>query len=259
MVGLRSGRSPRSALLALAALVLVACVAPPLAVLAREHVATEALQFALLGYVVPPLFALGLSGERRARLAGFPLGERAVMRRTKTAGPGQRRPLRRPRATVVFVTFVLLALAWRSPAAVNGLHRHPALLILEVLSLTVAGCALWIELVDRSAATATIPGPMRMAMAAVSMWSIWIVAYLLGFATVPWYRSFHHVTGGLSMAADQEIACAILWAFPGITFIPMIFAQLVSWLRSEEGKTASTRPDKGGGAISQRQPSAPMA
>jgi cytochrome c oxidase assembly factor CtaG len=222
-------------LLLLAAVTLLACLLPPLALLAREHVAIEALRFALLGYVVPPLLVIGLPPSLRARLAGFPLGERAQLRRSAVAPPGQRHPLRRPRALIAPVAFVATALVCRTPEVVNGVRDHPALIVVEAAALLVTGVALWIELVDTSDATALTPGPLRMATAAISMWSIWIVAYLLGFATIPWYRSFHHVAGGLSLAADQEIACWILWAIPGFVFIPVVFAHLTSWLRKEDG------------------------
>lgn len=237
----------RGWLLVVAALVLLACLVPPLGVLAREHVSTEALQFALLAYAAPALVALGLPTATRSRLAGVPLGARAVARRSAVAGPGQRRPMRRPRSVVVLVAFAAVALLWRTPIAVNALQGEAWVAVIEAASLLVAGTALWVELTDNSAATATLNGPMRMAMAALSMWSIWIVAYMLGFSDVPWYRSFHHSPGGLSLAADQQIACWILWAVPGLAFVPVVFQRLVAWLRQEErGSSGSPRPPAAG-------------
>ena len=231
----------RGMLLVLAPVVLLACLLPPLATLAREHVLAEALRFALLGYVVPPLLVLGLPVAVRDRLAGLPLGRRAAARRESTAGPGQRHPLRRPRSLVAPVAFVACAIVCRTPDVVNGVRNDPVLVLVEAAALLGTGCALWVELLDTSAATAVTPGPLRMAMAAIPMWSIWIVAYMLGFSSIAWYRSFHHVAGGLSLAADQEIACWILWAIPGLVFVPVVFFTLASWLGGEERRAGNSR------------------
>ena len=39
---------------------------------------------------------------------------------------------------------------------------------------------------------------------------------------------------GLSLAADQQVTTGVLWAIAACAFIPVIFWNLVVWLRSEE-------------------------
>ena len=43
------------------------------------------------------------------------------------------------------------------------------------------------------------------------MWMFWILAYIMGLSNHTFYPNFHHATGGLSAAADQQIASALFW------------------------------------------------
>jgi cytochrome c oxidase assembly factor CtaG len=76
---------------------------------------------------------------------------------------------------------------------------------------------------------------VRIAVAAVSMWTIWVLAYLVAMSPHDWYRAYHHMSGhGLSLAADQQIAAGVLWFLAASCFVPLIFWNLLQWLRSEE-------------------------
>ena len=55
------------------------------------------------------------------------------------------------------------------------------------------------------------------------MWTFWILAYVIGLSNHGFYRNFHHVAGGLSQAADQQIASALLWFAAAAAFVPVIF------------------------------------
>ncbi len=63
----------------------------------------------------------------------------------------------------------------------------------------------------------------RAVLAAVAMWAFWILAYVLGLSNHDFYRNFPHVPGGLSAAADQQIASAVLWFVAAASFVPVIF------------------------------------
>jgi len=74
-----------------------------------------------------------------------------------------------------------------------------------------------------------------MVVAAVAMWATWVVAYLLGFSHVSWFPAYHHRAGhGLSLVADQALATGILWAAAGLTFVPVVFVNLIRWLSHDE-------------------------
>jgi hypothetical protein len=59
--------------------------------------------------------------------------------------------------------------------------------------------------------------------AAVAMWTIWVLAYILGFSRLAWFRAYAH-GARLSPVADQEIAAGIMWAVPALCFVPVVFA-----------------------------------
>src|SRR5581483_5007019 len=72
-----------------------------------------------------------------------------------------------------------VCLVWRLPPVMDTLARHPALLTVELLTLLAAGIALWLELVNSPPFRPWLHGPPRAAIAALAMWSLWIVAYVL--------------------------------------------------------------------------------
>ena len=39
---------------------------------------------------------------------------------------------------------------------------------------------------------------------------------------------------GLSAAADQQLAVAIMWAVPALCFPPVIYCMVITWLRDSE-------------------------
>jgi hypothetical protein len=53
--------------------------------------------------------------------------------------------------------------------------------------------------------------------------------------------------GALSVAADQQIAIAIMWAVPAICFVPVIYALVISWLgeREDPGRQSAMTPPAG--------------
>ena len=139
------------------------------------------------------------------------------------------------RSTLLLGLFMVSAVAWRTPGAVDALERHPWLLVLEAVSLVVVGVAFWSELVETGPLMARSRRPLRALMAAVAMWTVWIVAYLVGFSSSAWYPAFHHVAGhGLSTAADQQLSTGVLWFFAAVAFMPVVFRNVIVWLRAQD-------------------------
>ena len=98
-----------------------------------------------------------------------------------------------------------------------------------------AGVGLWLELVESPPFSPRLARPKRIALAAVAMWTIWVTAYLVGLSHASVYRSYAHVAGrDLSVSADQALTTGILWVTSLCAFIPVIFSNLVLWLRSDE-------------------------
>jgi cytochrome c oxidase assembly factor CtaG len=147
-----------------------------------------------------------------------------------------RRRHRDPYRAVLFAgCFLAVMILWRTPLGVNGIVRHPWLVLLEAVTLTPAGVFLWLELVESLPLVPRLTRPHRIAMAAVCMWTIWVMAYLVGLSHGSWYTAFaHHAGGGLSVSADQQLTTGVIWLISGCAFVPLVFWNLFRWLQSEE-------------------------
>jgi cytochrome c oxidase assembly factor CtaG len=72
-------------------------------------------------------------------------------------------------------------------------------------------------------------------LGALTLWFVWIEAYLVAMSQSGWYRNFHHVAGGgLSRAADQQVAAVVLWFIATVIFVPVIFVNALRWLKQGE-------------------------
>jgi cytochrome c oxidase assembly factor CtaG len=220
-----------------AALVLVS-VLPPLVTLAHRYIFAESLQFALSGLGAPALIVLGApwrmlwlargpgrtpAGEASGRSG--PLDRLAGVRRQRTSFL---------RAAGFLAAFVAVGVAWRLPPVMDAVARHPALVAAELVTLLVAGTGLWLELVGSPPLRPRLPHPQRAAVAALAMWSTWIAAYVLGLANGAVFHAYDPAGSGLSPVADQEITAGLVWAVAGVSFVPVVFASLLAWLKDSD-------------------------
>ena len=138
--------------------------------------------------------------------------------------------------------FLAVVIAWRVPGSVDAIATHPALALLEAVTLVPVGVGFWLELIGSPPLEPRASRPQRMALAAVAMWVVWLLAYLIGFSRGAWFPAYHHVAGrGLSLSGDQQVTAAVLWFVSLCCFVPVIFANLVRWLRSEENPDEELR------------------
>jgi cytochrome c oxidase assembly factor CtaG len=240
---IRVGRVDVRLVLSLSALVvLVGALVPPLSTAARRVEVYEALQFALLAIGVPVLAVLGAPWQLLGLAARSPDATDAegvaIVHRPRIADRVAAGRLRHPEVirTIAFlVVDMAMVVLWRIPVSVDALSRHGWLALLEALSLGAAGIGLWLELVESPPLSPRLPRPKRIAVAAVAMWTFWVTAYLVGLSDTSVYRTFPHVAGrDLSVSADQELVTGVLWLASLCVFIPVIFSNLVLWLRSDE-------------------------
>ena len=233
--------------LALAAVVLIlGMLLPPVGTYARHYALAEALQYVVFAVAVPALLVLGSPW----RLVGLSRRPGANSGRSPGLAYDLTRP-RRPgaaRAVAVLVAFVALVIAWRVPVLLSALARNRGLAVAEMMTLGAAGSALWLELVPSPPLLPGLSRPQRAAMAAASMWAIWVLAYITGMSKVAWPAAYSHVTGhGLSSAADQQFAVAVMWAVPALCFAPVIYGVIIAWLRDSSDPDEELR-EAGAGA-----------
>lgn len=224
---------PRVRWLAAIGLVLVVIVLlPPLEALARRYLFVESIQFSAFAIVAPALVVVGSpwgTGQRMVRLA-----QARQARQARLA----------PRRAVAFLmAWIAVAVSWRLPPVLDALQRHPLLTVLELATALPAGVGLWLELVPSRPFTPRAVRPLRAFMAALAMWSVWGVAYALGFATGAVVHGYDPAGSSLGTVSDQEIAVGLLWAVSGACFIPVIFAALLTWLRDGGGSDAESAAD----------------
>lgn len=229
-------RANRLSLAGAAAVVAVA-LCPPVGTVAHQYAFVETVQFALLAFAAPALLVFGRPWPNARR--GGPWD--ALARRLEALEDRRRHHPYVWRALVYVVIYVGLVILWRTPAWMDGLARHEWLVAPEALSLGVAGTGVWLELVGCPPFSPRLPRPWRAVVAAVCMWPVWITAYVEGFAHVAWYRAFDHSGGLMSASMDQEIATGILWFTAALTFVPVVFADLVRWLQHDEDPDAELR------------------
>ena len=215
-------------------------VLPPAATYARQYAFAGALQFAVFAVLAPALLGLGIPSRaaRPRRLTGEDAGMRLPPARV---------------AAWRLLPFIGLVIIWRLPAVLDALARYPALPAAELVTLAGSGLGLW-----RAIAGLTQPGPLprplRAAMAAAAMWTIWIIAYVTGMSAATLTPRTAAAARSLGSAVDRQIAAAVLWAVPAICFAPVVYYMLVTWLgdrdKQEDEHLALTgpgpaRPDPG--------------
>lgn len=232
--------------LALVAVVLIAAMLlPPVWSYARHYVFVESLQFVIFATAAPALLVLGapwrvlLLSRRPGRDPGLPGGGAGLadrLARSRSHRPGLRRP------AAVLAVFTALVIVWRLPVMVNALARNPVLEVVEMVTLVAAGSGLWLELVESPPLLPGLSRPQRAAAAALTMWTIWILAYIMGFSHVAWFTAYGHAAArGLGTAADQQVATGILWAVPALCFAPVFYGMFVAWLRNSEDPDTELR------------------
>jgi len=246
-----------------AVLVAVAALVPPLGTVARRTEYAAALQFSLLAIALPALVTLGAPWSLLG-LAGPP--RRGRPRPLDALADRRLRHRELPWSIAFIAVDLVVAAVWHAPGVVASVSSHPWLAVVEAVTLLVLGVGLWLELISSPPLVPRSGHLRRAVLAAITMWVFWILAYLVGLSNHGFYRSFHHVAGGLSAAADEEIAAVILWFVATLAFVPVIFWNALTWLQSEEDpdsellqvaraeRRRGTAPDIGPGDVSASGP-----
>ena len=200
----------RPALLPVGAILSLALVLPWAVAGASHNPVVQALQWLVFGVATPALLALGWGAPaiRARRLMPF-------------------RPRPALIAAVTLLPYLALIIAWRLPAAVAAQAGSEAYTILEMVTLVAVGYVLWTALTGGAPPASTLPRPLRAAMAAVAMWTIWVIAYITGMSVT----GLTHAQAG---ADSRELAVAIMWAVPAVCYLPVIYVMMMRWLGERE-------------------------
>jgi cytochrome c oxidase assembly factor CtaG len=238
---------------------IVMAILPPVETLARRYLFVGSIQFCLLSMAGPVLIVLGapwrvlrLSRGRAEEPAGRPHQAGAPLGFADRLAAGRRRRPSFVRAAGFLAWWVSVCLCWRLPPVLDALARYPVLSLAELATLVPAGVGLWLELVNSPPLAPRLTRPPRAAIAALAMWSIWVIAYVLGFAGRAVVHAYDGLGSSLSTVADQEITVFVLWLAAACCFVPVIFASLLTWLR--DGADPGEEPASSGVRGWGRQP-----
>lgn len=216
---------------ALAPVAVLVVLVPPISGLAQRYDWAEALQFVMFALVAPGLL-----------VAGAPWPWLGLGRPAAALAEARRRHPERVRSAALVAVALACMVSWRVPAAVDALRPGGGLVALEVATLGLSGTVLWLECLSSPPLGPRSSRPVRMGVAAVSMWTIWVLAYLVAMSTGDWYRAYRHVPGhGLSLVADQQVTAGVMWAVASACFVPIIFFNLFHWLHDEEDPDEALR------------------
>lgn len=181
------------------------------------HVWGEALQFGLLAFWAPLLAVLSAPVPPFRALAGRPVA------RTSRHSPVGALP--------ALAAYLAVTIGWRLPVAVDAIATDRSFLALEAVSLLVGAFFLWVALIGSPPYLGIPVRPRRIGLAAVSMWSVWVFAYAVGFSASAFYPAY----GVANPPIDgQELSVAILWATSAAAFVPVVFVNLARWLGTEQ-------------------------
>jgi cytochrome c oxidase assembly factor CtaG len=230
-------------ILAVSALALwVVALTPPLLALTGEYEFVQGIQYCLFAIAIPCLVVVARPwrwlGFTSSEVRGADQGhEMPTSRQRRLDRWAQVRSARHGyrRSVTYLCLFIGQSILWRSAPVVDALIRHPWLSVFESVALVVGGVFLWLELVDSPPFRPTIARPYRLGMAAIALWTQWVIAYLMALDKNPWYSGFRHVSGRLlTLAADQQLTTALVWFITATAFVPVVFSNLLRWLKSED-------------------------
>jgi cytochrome c oxidase assembly factor CtaG len=228
--------APRRWLAAAGIVLVVACLVPPLSVLARRYLFVESIQFCVFAMAAPALMVLGAPWS----LARWPPGlVRLADRLAGRLAAAQRRRASFVPALGYLAAWAAVCLCWRLPPVLDALARHPVLIAPEAITLAAAGTGLWLELVPSPPVAPRLRPPQRAFIAVLAMWFTWAVAYVLGFAGHAVVHAYDGAGSHLATVADQEITVFVVWAVAAVCFIPVIVVMGLTWLK--EGADADDR------------------
>lgn len=201
-------------------MLLVLALVPPVSTWARRYDFVEAIQFCVLAIAVPAFYVLG------APFSG--------LRIASSLGDGRQRHPEAIRSLGFLLLAVGVNVAWRTVPAVDALARNRWLVVVEAVTLVAAGIGLWLELVPSPPLSPRATRPMRILIGAVAMWALWVTAYAVGLSGAQVYTAFHHTPGSISVAADQELATAMIWFLALCAFVPVLFYNLARFMHEGE-------------------------
>ncbi|MGA7989532.1 MAG: cytochrome c oxidase assembly protein [Candidatus Dormiibacterota bacterium] len=186
------------------------------------------LQHVLLLLVAPPLILMGdpfrtaWAGYLAAQGRPIEIGQTGPARLMRVLHSGWRA------AAVVVVLFSANMFFWHIPTVYNDTLRIASVHDLEHLTFLVLGLLFW----DQVISPVQVPGRLsllgRGIVVLAGMGVSWVLAVIIGYASLPLY-AYPAPTGGMSLLADQQIAAGVMWVPGGTPFLIALLYLGILW------------------------------
>ena len=221
----------------------------PIETLARQLFWAHMTQHLMLIMVAAPLLVVSAPAIQVWR--GLPLAVRRPLARTALRHPWMR-PVRRSLVLAAGpVGAWLLSTGnlwlWHWPAAYDLTLRDHAVHHLEHGLFLGLGILFWAQVIDQPPFRCRMSQVKRVLYVFIAAVQAWLLALLLGYASVPFYAYARLPSrpGGISALTDQQLGAGIMWVPGSITYAILIIVCTVLWLRDEDqaAQRISRRPE----------------
>ncbi|MHB8642201.1 MAG: cytochrome c oxidase assembly protein [Gaiellaceae bacterium] len=216
----------RAALFALAVVLWLFALSPPVDALANRLLAAHMLEHVLIADAAPALVLVAIRGP-----LCFFLLPRAVLRRLARVSLLRAAAGALLRPSVAFVVYATSIAVWHVPALYDAALESPALHGLEHASFVLGGVLVWFQLIDP--ARRGVLGP-RQRLAYVL--PVFLVGQMLANALIltysplyPAYAEQVHRPFGFSALGDQDLAGLIMTGEQVLTLGTFVAIQLRVW------------------------------
>lgn len=233
----------RTALLAVALVLLDLVLSPAFDRYAAESQAMHMLQHVVLMAIVPPLVVLAapwLTVWRAIPLDARRSTARAVLR----LPAGVRRALRGLVSPAVAFVLASADLAvWHIPAVYDLTLRNGIVHDLEHATFLLFGTLYWLALLDSPPLRSQLDNLQRAVYAGAGMVTGWLLALVLAFASTPLYSAYADLPrrlGGLSALSDQQLAAGVMLGIGSIPYTVAVFFFVYRWLEEPRAPTRRT-------------------
>jgi putative membrane protein len=208
------------------AVILVALLSP-LDDLALRLQWAHMVQHVLLLVVAPPLVVL--ARPWKTATAGFGPRLRGVLN-----GPGRALTTHRRQvlaAAAAVTAFVLVMWVWHIPSLYNLTLRDEAVHNLEHTAFLSVGLLFWTAALPRSGSAPSLGLVGRAVVVLAGLIGSWMLAVFIGYAPAVLYA--YSGSGGLTAAADQQLAAGVMWVPASLPFIIALVALGAAWFEND--------------------------
>ncbi len=211
---------------------MIVSLSPPMWGWSFRYGFAQSIQFCIFAFGAPSLLVVGAPWLGRNGNAAVTESQAPWLLRWNARRVREKAQLR---MILAASSVVASSLIWRTAPLVNVLVRDHWLVIIEAVTLFIPMVLMMVEIVESPPFSPGISRPYRIGVAAVVMWSAWVVAYLAGMSQNSWYSAFHHTAArGISATADQQLSAGFVWLLTAAVFVPIIFWNLIPWHQTQE-------------------------